>query len=52
MALDLSTLLDPAHTALVTQECQEGVIGKSSALPGLAEGVARVNDRAYGSFHT
>jgi len=42
MALELAELLDPAHTALVTQECQEGVIGKSSALPGLAEGVARV----------
>jgi nicotinamidase-related amidase len=42
MALDLAELLDPAHTALVTQECQEGVIGRTSALPGLAEGVARV----------
>lgn len=41
MAQDLAALLDPAHTALVTQECQEGVIGKSSALPGLAEGVAK-----------
>jgi nicotinamidase-related amidase len=43
MALDLRELLAPAHTALVTQECQEGVIGKTSALPGLAEGVAKVN---------
>jgi nicotinamidase-related amidase len=43
MALDLHTLLDPQHTALVTQECQEGVIGRESALPGLAEGVAKVN---------
>jgi nicotinamidase-related amidase len=42
MALDLAALCDPAHTALVTQECQEGVVGKSSSLPGLAEGVARV----------
>jgi nicotinamidase-related amidase len=42
MPVDLHALLDPAHTALVTQECQEGVIGKRSALPGLAEGVARV----------
>ncbi|HXK22087.1 MAG TPA: isochorismatase family protein [Myxococcota bacterium] len=42
MALDLAALCDPAHTALVTQECQKGVIGKSSSLPGLAEGVARV----------
>ena len=43
MPLDLKALLSPAHTALVTQECQEGVIGKGSALPGLAEGVAKVN---------
>ena len=42
MAQDLTALLAPAHTALVTQECQEGVIGKTSALPGLAEGVAKV----------
>jgi len=42
MALDLAALCDPAHTALVTQECQEGVIGRSSSLQGLAEGVARV----------
>ncbi len=43
MALDLHALLDPAHTALVTQECQEGVIGKGSVLPGLAEAVGKVN---------
>jgi len=43
MPLDLAALVDPAHTALVTQECQEGVIGEKSALPGLAEGVARVD---------
>ncbi len=36
MALDLSKLVDPAHTALVTQECQRGVIGDTSALPNLA----------------
>ncbi len=41
MPLDLSVLVAPAHTALVTQECQRGVIGPESALPGLAEGVAR-----------
>jgi biuret amidohydrolase len=41
--IDLAALVDPAHTALVTQECQQGVIGEKSALPGLAEGVARVN---------
>lgn len=42
MPLDLRALAAPAHTALVTQECQQGVIGAASALPGLAEGVARV----------
>jgi nicotinamidase-related amidase len=42
MRLDLATLVHPDHTALVTQECQEGVIGETSALPDLAAGVARV----------
>ena len=37
MALDLSALVDPAHTAVVTQECQNGVIGPNAALPQLAE---------------
>lgn len=37
MAIDLRDLLDPAHTALVTQECQGGVIGANPALPQLAE---------------
>lgn len=37
MAIDLVQLLDPAHTALVTQECQNGVIGEPAALPQLAE---------------
>ena len=27
MALDLAELVAPAHTALVTSECQRGVIG-------------------------
>ncbi len=36
MALDLGELVDPAHTALVTQECQRGVMGDLSALPELA----------------
>jgi nicotinamidase-related amidase len=35
--LDLNALLDPAHTALVTQECQQGVIGEHAALPQLAD---------------
>lgn len=40
MALDLRALVDPAHTALVTQECQKGVIGPNAALPVLAEAAA------------
>ena len=36
MPLDLAALVDPAHTALVTQECQRGVVGDASALPNLA----------------
>ena len=36
MALALRDLVDPAHTALVTQECQRGVVGDLSALPELA----------------
>ncbi len=43
MPLDLRSLLDPAHTALVTQEIQQGVVGEKSALPDLAAGVARVD---------
>jgi nicotinamidase-related amidase len=37
MPLDLRTLLDPAHTALVTQECQVGVIGDAAVLRELAD---------------
>jgi nicotinamidase-related amidase len=37
MALDLTALLNPAHTVLLTQECQNGVIGTPSSLPILAE---------------
>jgi nicotinamidase-related amidase len=37
MPLDLVSLVAPAHTALVTQECQRGVVGDLSALPALAE---------------
>lgn len=42
MPRDLADLVAPAHTALVTQECQRGVIGDGSALPALAAEVARV----------
>jgi nicotinamidase-related amidase len=40
MALDLAGLVDPAHTALVTSEVQNGVVGATSALPALAEAAA------------
>ncbi len=36
MSLDLEQLAAPGHTALVTQECQRGVMGDLSALPELA----------------
>jgi biuret amidohydrolase len=42
MPLDLSSLLAPAHTALVTQEIQRGVIGDLSALPELAKEGQRI----------
>jgi len=35
--LDLTELLSPGHTALVTQEAQRGVIGDLAALPQLAD---------------
>ena len=37
MALDLRDLVDPAHTAVVTQECQRGVIGDAAVLRELAD---------------
>lgn len=37
----LSDLLRPACTALVTQECQGGVVGPRSGLPAIAEEAAR-----------
>jgi len=36
MPLDLARLLAPGECALITQECQRGVIGHRSALPELA----------------
>jgi len=36
MPLDLRTLLDPSTTAVVTSECQNGVLGPESSLPELA----------------
>lgn len=37
MPIDLVALLDPAHTAIVTSEVQNGVVGEPSVLPALAE---------------
>lgn len=36
MPLDLSALVGPAHTAVITSECQRGVVGDLSNLPELA----------------
>ena len=43
MALDLTDLVAPAHTALVLQEVQNGVVGSPSALPALADAAAAVD---------
>src|SRR5438552_2753394 len=42
MALNLVELIAPAHTALVLQEVQNGVVGTPSALPQLAAAAAAV----------
>lgn len=42
MAVELATLVDPTHTALVTQECQNGVIGPDAVLRELADEAQRV----------
>ena len=39
MPLDLADLIAPAHSAVITSETQQGVIGDSSALPALAAAV-------------
>ena len=40
MPIDLPALVAPGRTALVTQECQRGVIGDHSMLPALKEAAA------------
>lgn len=37
MPVDLADLVDPSHTALVTQECQKGVLGDRPVFPQLAD---------------
>jgi nicotinamidase-related amidase len=39
--IDLAALLEPAHTAIITSEVQNGVVGTPSALPALADAAAR-----------
>ncbi len=41
--MDLAELVAPAHTALVLQEVQNGVVGSPSVLPALAEAAASVD---------
>jgi len=43
MPLDLVALVAPAHTALVLQEVQNGVVGTPSVLPALAEAAVAVD---------
>ena len=42
---DLAALVDPAHTAIVTSEVQNGVVGERSALPALAEAARPMVER-------
>ncbi len=44
-APSLAELADPGHTAVVTSEVQQGVVGERSALPALAEAAAPMIDR-------
>ena len=37
MARSLTEILDPSRTAVVLQECQNGIIGTESGLPAMAE---------------
>jgi nicotinamidase-related amidase len=41
MPIDLPSLLDPRHTALLMMECQEGIIGEGGKLGALADAVKR-----------
>lgn len=40
MPIDLRSLIEPGHTALLTVEVQEAVVGARAAMPALAEAVA------------
>lgn len=41
MPIDLSALVVPAHTVLITQECQQGIIGSHCLLPAVAEAAGK-----------
>ncbi len=41
MPIDLDQLVDPYHTALVVNECQEGALGPESTFPELARAARR-----------
>jgi nicotinamidase-related amidase len=43
MPVDLVSLISPAHTALVLQEVQNGVVGDRSVLPALADAARSVD---------
>ncbi|HVT20035.1 MAG TPA: isochorismatase family protein [Mycobacteriales bacterium] len=40
MPVDVAALVDPGHTAVVTSECQNSVVGSQSMLPELADAAA------------
>lgn len=40
MPVDLAPLLDPQHTAVITMELQQGVVGDSAAIAALSDEVA------------
>ena len=43
MPIEIEPLLDPATTAVVVFECQQGILGPESPLPGLAEAAREGN---------
>ena len=58
MPIDLAPLIDPDRTAVVVFECQQGLLGEGSPLPGLADSakqagllshLASLIDRARGA---
>lgn len=46
MALELGTLVAPSHTVLVTQECQNSIIGEHAVLRDLADAAGPMLDAA------